>query len=203
MKERGLKGGTGGMERRFPVEGGRGWVSVREEGDRAVCLARLDDKGEGLYKAYLLGNGGRLDLGALLPGEEGLALKRNIPLERLRQAGVWPPVGAGVQLVSPARRGTPPPPPPPGWAREPRPQRLMGEELLAQCAGELRGALLRRGEEGFALAVPWVPGREFPLTPLFCFARVEELEGRSFAVFSFNRCGCPCLPHREGGAVEG
>ena len=80
------------------------------------------------------------------------------------------------------------------------PARLLGEPLLARCAQPLRGVLLHRRESGFSLAVPWQAGEEFPLPPLFCFARAERLGGSAYAVFSFTRRGCPVPP---GGGEDG
>ena len=37
------------------------------------------------------------------------------------------------------------------------------------------------------------PDRPFPLTPLFCFARLERLEGRDYLCFPFRPGGCPRL----------
>ena len=58
------------------------------------------------------------------------------------------------------------------------------------------GALLRREEDGFSLALPFRTDRRFPLTPLFCFAKVENLGEEHYAIFCFNRCGCPRPPHK-------
>ena len=80
--------------------------------------------------------------------------------------------------------------PPPGGTWEPRPAALLGEPLLREAAGE-RGALLRREGEGFSLAWPFRPEEPFPLTPLFCFARVEELAGAPHLVIPFRPGGCP------------
>ena len=57
--------------------------------------------------------------------------------------------------------------------------------------------------EGFSLALPWRAGGEFPLTPLFCFARLERLDGGDWLVFSFNSRGCPMFPpgHKDGGGA--
>ena len=80
---------------------------------------------------------------------------------------------------------------PAGWRCEPDPARLMGEPLLAAAA---KGpALICRDERGFLLAYLYRKDRPFPLTPLFCFARLETLEGRDYLCFPFRPGGCPRL----------
>lgn len=77
----------------------------------------------------------------------------------------------------------------------------MGEPLLARAAGGGR-ALYRPEPEGFSLAFPYAETRAFPLTPLFCFARVERMNGEFYAVFPFWSGGCPRLPHKPAQAGQ-
>lgn len=187
--------GGGGVEKRFSLAEGRGWLSVREEGPRVVCQAELPDDGRGLYKAYLTGGGGRMLLGTLMPEGAALRLRRVFSAGELERRGVWPPDGGGAELAFAFQKDPAAPPPPPGWTYEARPERLMGEALLARAVSGAAGALLRREEGGFLLALPYRADREFRLTPLFCFARVERLGERDYALFPFNACGCPRPPH--------
>ena len=177
------------MERRFSLLAERGWLEVREEGGRAVCAARLPDDGRGLYRCWLLGSAGKVPLGPFLPEGGELRLSRTLEIPALARQGVWPPVGGEAALTwaaRPARRIGPPP----GWTWEPRPAALLGEPLLRAAVKE-GGALLRREGEGFSLAWPFRPDEPFPLTPLFCFARVEELVGAPHLVIPFRPGGCP------------
>ena len=183
------------MEERYALAEGKGRLTVRAAEGRVACEAMRPDDGRGLYKAYLSGPQGRFPLGALLPEGGTLVLRRTLSVGELERRGVWPPTGGGVELAYPAQRHPAAPPAPPGWVREAQPGRLMGEMLLARCAGAAEGALLRREEDGFSLALPFRTDRRFPLTPLFCFAKVENLGEEHYAIFCFNRCGCPRPPH--------
>ena len=175
------------MERQFTLLDGRGTLTVREEGARALVQAELPEDGRGLYKAHLCGGpGGRFLLGTLIPERGALRLRRTLSVDELKRRGVWPPAGAAAELAFAAGER-----PPAGWSREPNPARLLGEPLLRRSAGKLRGALLSREEDGFSLAFPWRTGEEFPMPALFRFARLERLEGREYAVFSFSGKGCP------------
>ena len=43
------------------------------------------------------------------------------------------------------------------------------------------------------MAFPVQRERPFPLMPVFCFARISEIEGKSYAIFKFNVEGFPIL----------
>lgn len=176
------------MAERFSLAEGKGWLTVDTQGSRVVCAAQLGADGQGLYKCWLLGAGGKALLGTLIPEGEVLRLRRTLSVAELQRQGAWPPTGAEAVLAfsfSEQKKGIPQ-----GWRREHNPARLMGEPLLAQAAGE-GGALFRQEGNGFCLAYPFRTDRPFPLTPLFCFARLERLEGTDYVVFPFRPGGCP------------
>lgn len=182
---------------RFSLAGGQGWLTVEESGGRARCAAELPEDGKGLYKGYLCGTGGRALLGTFLPEDGRLKLRRTLSLDELRRQGAWPPTGARAELAfsagSPAVRI-----PEAGTGRRRRP--ANGDPC---CPGGCGGRALYRPEpEGFSLAFPYAETRAFPLTPLFCFARVERMNGEFYAVFPFWPGGCPRLPHKPAQAGQ-
>lgn len=189
------------MEQRYSLKMSGGSLQTWEEGARAVFDCNLSDDGRGLYKAYIKGMGGRFLLGTLMPEGGQLRLRRTVSLDELKKKQLWPPMGAEAELAFPFGQGMQRAAPqlPSGWRREGDPARLMGDHLLAQAAGRVGGALFLGEEEGFALALPWDHGAEFPLAALFCFAHVERLGERWYAVFHFNRCGCPVFPNKGSG----
>lgn len=67
---------------------------------------------------------------------------------------------------------------------------------LSAPLSRLSGVLWRWDGEGGELAVPYFPGKEFPLTPLFCLGRFQEVEGGKYLCFSFDGGGKPCF-HRN------
>ena len=180
------------MERVFPLQGLNGQLLVREDGVRAELLAEAEDTGAGLYKGYAAGPGGRLLLGTFVPEEGRLRLRRSVSRRELEQAGCWPVEGGEAVLAFSfgGQKG-----PPKGWQRENTPGRLMGEPLLAAAAPG--PALVRQERNGFSLAYPYGPDKPFPLTPVFCFARLEELDGRPYLCFPFRPGGCPRLEALE------
>ena len=92
----------------------------------------------------------------------------------------------------------------PRWRREEHPERLVRDEVICRA---LRGTpvLLRRQGDGFCLAAGYDSSRPFPLPALFCFAKLERVEGSIHAVFSFDREGNPVVAHngRDGGENRG
>ena len=187
------------MEGRFPFP--KGLLTCRAQGEW-VLLHMERAVGEGLYRGWLRGKSGRMDLGVLLPMGEGLFLDRKLSVSALRQRGCWPITGAGAELAhafSPA-----PPSPPEGWQWEDRPARLFGGDgLLRQAAEKAGRCLLRREGAGFRLAYLWDGKRPFPLPPLFCFGRVERLGGRDRLVFLFRENGQPEMPPEEAHDGDG
>ena len=109
--------GVVGMEQKFPME--QGWLLCRETGGRAELTMEVPGGSRGLYRGYVLGERGLMDLGTLLPEGNVLRLRRTFPVERLRSQGCWPVTGGRVQMTY-AFTGQPAAAPPRGW-KEPGP----------------------------------------------------------------------------------
>lgn len=189
------------METRLSLGGAGGTLTVRQEGTRTVLEAQRADDGRGLYKVWLPGRDGGLLLGALMPEGGRLHLRRALPVGELERRGLWPVERGESRLAfsfGAERREEPAPPP--GWSWERDPARLLGDALLRRAAENLRGAVRRQEEGGFALGVPWQSDKEFPLTALFCFAHIQELGGKRWAVFHFSGRGCPVFPAEKNGS---
>lgn len=154
--------------------------------------------GRGLYRGYVLGERGLMDLGTLLPEGNVLRLRRTFPVERLCSQGCWPVTGGRVQMTY-AFTGQPAAAPPRGWKELDHPETLFPQDpVLAQAArAGGRGMLCRRQDETFCLAYPWDPRRPFPLTPAFCLARVKLLRGQPHVIFRFRPEGVPIPPAEE------
>ncbi len=195
MKGECVRKGAEQVEERFALAEGRGEMVLTEEESRVRTWVRIPNDGRGLYKAYLLGRGGRFLLGTLVPEDGALALRRTVSRGELERRGFWPPSGGCAELAFSFQKSgavqTA------GWRREECPERLMGDVFLRRCAQALHGGLIRRTDEGFQLAFLWRDDAPFPLAPLFCFAVPEEMDGRMWAVFSFSGRGCPIM-HRDG-----
>lgn len=165
-----------------------GVVTLRQEGDLALCRAIRTDLRGSIWKAWLLGGSGRVLLGTLIPEGGALRLRRVVPVAQLQRQGVWPPAGAELCQTDTAF-----PESPDGWQCIDCPARLMKEPLLRNALRNTERALLRQDGEGFTLGFPFDEKSPFPLSPLFCLCRVEQMNGKACLLFSFNRQGCPRL----------
>ena len=188
--------GVVGMEQKFPME--QGWLLCRETGGRAELTMEVPGGGRGLYRGYVLGERGLMDLGTLLPEGNVLRLRRTFSVERLRSQGCWPVTGGRVQMTY-AFTGQSAAAPPRGWKELDHPETLFPQDpVLAQAArAGGRGMLCRRQDETFCLAYPLDPRRPFPLTPAFCLARVKPLRGQPHVIFRFRPEGVPIPPAEE------
>lgn len=184
----------------WSFDGPDGAVTVRQEGEKAVCQAIHAFDGGGLYKAWLRGKAGeRILLGTLIPEGGALRLRRVMEISALERQGAWPPVGAEIALAYPFASEAPLPP---EWCWTDCPERLLEDPMLSRCLRGVRRALLRRDMEGFFLAVPWSRHDPFPIPPLFCLSRLEMLSGRRCVIFRFSRQGQPELLHNFSGVGE-
>lgn len=185
--------GVRGLERQeFQLKGG-GKLTLWEEGALVHMQAARSNDGRGLYKVWLHGQGGRLLLGTLAPEGDGLRLRRRLTRSELERGGCWPVTGGETVLAFAFEVDK--------WLREERPERLVTDVVLRRALGG-QTMLLRRRKNGFCLAAPFDIGRPFPLTTLFCLAKPERVEGRSYVVFSFDREGNPVLPHNGSNTGE-
>ncbi len=164
----------------FSLDGG-GELSIEQDGGFVRCEVTRPNDGQGIYKVWLTGAGGTYLLGTLAPEGGALRLCRRVSRDSLARAGCWPVEGGRSVLAFPFNRG--------GWVREAA-ERRMTDPVLRQAARGL-SALVQGEGDGFRLALPFDSTRPFCLAPAFCFARVEQVEGRLCAVFSFDSRGRP------------
>ena len=168
----------------YPIyyEGRRvGAVQLLEQGSRTqveVCC-RLDRTG--LYRAYLLCRDGEYPLGVLEPLGEETCLKRTVLTGDLGRLG---PVERGEARMSYAfssGRGI--------WNTLGMGERFFqrDRELSALLTAGCPGARWRQAGDRRYLALPYDPGQPFPIPRLFCFARIQSIEGRSYVVYTFDR----------------
>lgn len=174
------------MEHNFQLE--QGSMTCWEKGNQAEILIRVRNDGRGLYQGWIRGEKGKLQLGTLAPEQNELCLRRNLSMESLKRAGCWPIIDGGITLIHSFSNGAMPQ----GWRMEENPSRFFQKDpLLREAAGKLKHCMLHRNQEGFSLAVPFGRKMPFGMIPIFCFARVRTLGGKPYAVFLFDKDGCP------------
>ena len=127
---------------------------------------RLPEEGQ-LWCAWAVGERGELRLGILEPAGEQAEIRRRFS-DRMTA-----PLGRLLRgEIRPAKEAE-------DWIPAPSPEQLF------------RTPWLRR-----QLALPYDPGRAFPLEQLFCFARLRQLGGEAYVVYLFDRQEWPVFENR-------
>lgn len=161
-----------------------GELIAEREGLYTWFSARCPLPGEGLWCAWAVGDRGELRLGVLEPeGGEGAIRRRfsgrfTAPLGRLLRGEVRP---AGTRE-------------PEDWTPAPAPDRLFRAPWLQRRLRGIQGALTRRTGSVRHLALPYDREKPFPLTTLFCFARLRRIGGADYAVYAFDGEDRPVFP---------
>jgi hypothetical protein len=174
------------MEQIFRID--HGTLICQIHGNQVEVTMTLRPPTSGLYRGILFGKNGRLDLGTLLPEGEGLRLCRTLTIDYLCRCGCWPITGGRGEL----RYAFGSHKFPQGWGKRETLSQLFTDPILAKDVDKT--ALWRKDPNGFSLAFPWNPQVPFPLVPAFCFARTENMEGKTWVVFSFLDGGWPVVP---------
>ena len=144
-------------------------------GARTEIAAAMDDPGDGLYRAFLLGEGGELPLGVLAPEEGRLTLRRRLYSRDV--AALGPPERGEARCSFPFRDTC--------WRETRCPAQLFRGRFLQSRLRPAGRAWWRREGELLLLALPLEPRRPFPLEALFCLARLEQVEGQRCVVYAF------------------
>lgn len=149
-----------------------GTMTVTAAGQDTVFELRCPDPEPGLWRAWVQGEEGRLDLGLLEGGRLRRRFSRRLTasLGRVRWAGAEP------------------------CAARDSPWRPAGPE---DCPLPLPpGSLCRREGRRVRLAVPYDREGPFPLTELFCLARIRAMDGGLWAEYRFED-GYPVPPEEN------
>lgn len=152
-----------------------GELTVEREG-LYTCFSARCPLPEGLWCAWAVGDRGELRLGVLEPeGRQGAIRRRfsrqlTAPLGRPLRGEARPAGARGPEV----------------WEPAPAPDQLFRAPWLRQRLKGVRGALSRRAGETRYLALPYDKGKPFPLTTLFCFARLRSIGAGAYVVYAFD-----------------
>ena len=155
-----------------------GELTVQREALYTSFTARCRLPGEGLWCAWAVGDRGELRLGVLEPQS---GIKRRFsrqmtePLGKLLRGELRPSSGTET------------------WTAAPEPDRLFRTPWLRKNLHGVHGVLTRTAAERRLVALPYDPGKPFPLTPMFCLARVRDIGGKRYAVYAFDEKEWPVL----------
>lgn len=133
---------------------------------------------EGLWCAWAVGDRGELRLGVVESTGRQASLRRRFSdrmtasLGQLCRGELRPADGGKRPEV---------------WEETSSPESLFRTAWLRQRLRGIGGARFRKTGTRLFLALPWDCKKPFPLTTLFCFARIREMEGGRWAVFAFDQ----------------
>lgn len=154
-----------------------GELTAEQETLYTWFTARCRLPGEGLWCAWAVGDLGELRLGVLEPEGERAVIRRRFsqrmtaPLGRLLRGELRPAQGKSAQ---------------PDWEQAPEPDRLFRAPWLRQRLRGVRGVLTRTEGGCRYVAMPYDKEKCFPLTTLFCFARIQRIGGHEYVVYAFD-----------------
>lgn len=146
-------------------------------GARTEICASMEDPGDGLYRAFLLGEAGELPLGVLAPEAGRLTACRRVYHRDLKPLGEL--------LRGEARRSFRFEEAGLCWKETSCPAQLFRSRFLTDRLRPFGQAWQRREGSILLLALPLEEGRPFPLEALFCLGRIQRVEGKRCVVYAF------------------
>lgn len=161
---------------------GCGVATLREMEGRLEICGEMPDPGDGLYRAVLVGERGELPLGVMEPKNGALVLRRKPALCDTARIGAVRCVRAGCSFSFQKKVV---------WNQTSCPAELFHDPFLCDRLAAQRCAWWRRGAHRLTLALALKTDAAFPLEALFCFARIERVEGELCAVFVFDEKETP------------
>lgn len=144
---------------------------------RAVCRS----PGPALLRAYLAGERSEILLGVLAPEGGAYTIHRRLSHHETENLGKL--------LRCEARRNGEE-----AWEHVSAPERLLSTQFFSHMLQGIPGVLTRKRGERRLVAIPYDPTRPFPMTPLFCFSKICQIEGVKYAVFAFDAREVPLMP---------
>jgi hypothetical protein len=148
-----------------------GVLRAAEQMGETVFEVTLYEPLQGIHRIVIEGDRSELLLGVLDTGQT--VLRRRLSLAVTEKAGRF--CKARAERCGVPRQE---------W-------RAVGEGEFPTLPPLPRGALCRAVGVRRYLALPWQEGELFPLTELFCFARLHTMGGRDWVVFAFDEAGNP------------
>lgn len=158
-----------------------GELTVTDSGMYADYRAVCHGVGPTLLRAYLVGERSEMLLGVLAPEGGAYTIRRRLSHRETANLG---------KLVRcEARRDGEQ-----AWERVSAPERLLSTPFFSRMLQGLPGVLSRQRGDRRLVAVPYDPAKPFPMTPLFCFAKICQIEGAKYVVFAFDARETPQMP---------
>lgn len=162
-----------------------GEARVRVTGERIEIAVEAEDPGDGLYRAVLVGERGRLTLGMPEMTCGRLRLCRRPFRRDVEQLGKLLAVETVCAFRFPEKTV---------WEEAEDPSVLLRTAWIARALASAGRVRYRREGDRLVLALELKKDGAFPLETLFCFAGVERVAGERCVVYEFDRAETPLMP---------
>lgn len=156
----------------------QGNANVERKDGRAEINVSMTDPADGLYRATLTGEHGTLPLGVMEPHHGVLLLRRRPYLRDVECLGKLKNVQVS-RSFSFHRSEV--------WKTADHTSELVRSDFLKKRLGQCHSIRWKKNGDSLCLALPLSEDAPFPLEALFCFARIEFVEGRRCAVYTFDK----------------
>lgn len=156
----------------------QGEATVERTDGRAEIEVSMKDPADGLYRAVLTGECGQLPLGVMEPHHGALVLRRRPYLRDVERLGVLN--GIQVSRSFSFHRAE-------AWKKADHPAELVKSVFLKERLGQHHVAWWKKSGDSLRLALPLDEDAPFPMEALFCFARLESVDGRHCVVYTFDQ----------------
>ena len=123
-------------------------------------------------------------LGVLEPKGERMSLRRTLLRKSVEELGT--PLAGEVRMSFAFQKA-------PDWQAVRRPEEVFRSKEMVRRLRRWEGGLWKKERGRTFLALPYHSGKPFPMTELFCFARVQSIGQQQYAVFSFDQEDFPVV----------
>lgn len=164
-----------------------GEMTVYTQGMMTVFEGTCRPDREGPFRVAALSEDYLIMLGVMLPNEDGYYIRRSFSKNAMAELGIneisefrliYPEEEKKqVEEKKEAFREE-------GWQPVSEPWRLFRDEELAEVCRQVKGAKMKREENGdISLAVPLERNAPFPAMPIFCFGTYDKIANKPYVVF--------------------
>ena len=160
----------------------QGAATVERKDGRAEIAVSMNDPADGLYRAILLGEQGQLPLGVMEPHHGTLILRRKPYLRDVEQLGRLRNIQATCSFTFQRKES---------WKKTDRPAELVTNRFLKDRLLHHQTAWWKKSGDILHLALPLDEEHAFPVEALFCFAKLELVDGKRCVVYTFDHGETP------------
>ena len=156
----------------------QGEATVERKDGRAEINVSMKDPADGVYRATLTGTNGTLPLGVMEPHHGTLLLRRRPYLRDVECLGKLKDIQVSRSFAFHRSEA---------WKKIDHASELVRSEFLKKRLGQCLAVHWKKKGDFLCLALPLSEDAPFPLEALFCFARIESVEGRQCVIYTFDK----------------